>query len=395
MRDRLLRNTIAIALPLGSALVLLACSQVLGLTEPEPYDAEGVVGDADPRDDGSARIDGATADGAPGCTADLLHDEKNCGACGHGCRGAACQAGRCTPVLVTTARQISALTVDGTSIYFGDGDGFGTNAIVRVEKDGTNRRIIANLAADPGFDSMAVVGPILYWAGTPGIRSCAATGCTGAPLIVTNASRAHDVTQLLAPGSARNVVWLNDARTRVEFQQLDGGVGQLTTLSPATVTDSFCVQLRSAPTFTSAYVTDPAGDRLLVLPRIGVVKPVIAGALTCTLAVTADRIVYADLTHIWAAPIEPTGLGKPVVVANLRDGQPRDLTADDRYVYWHTFTLGAPSMLRASLTGNATTPEVFVEGFDYVTRTAVDAEWLYFVTSGNSGVGARIWKVAK
>ena len=277
-------------------------------------------------------------------------------------------------------------------MYFGDGDGFGTNQIVRVRKDGSGRATFVSLASDV-FRSMLISGTFLYWAGQAGVRGCPLTGCT-VPQVITNDPRPRDLTTLMVSGSARSVVWLNDVEHRVSFLQLDGGVGVLTPLT-ATAGAESCVQVRSAPPFDFAYVTDPGADRLLSLPRIGVVKPVLSNALTCMLAVTANRVVYGDLGHIRSAAITPNGLATPVVVADLKGPPPESLATDDRHVYWHITGSNGPSVLRVGVDGVTLTPEVFVDGFDYTTGIALDADWLYFVTSGNSGIGSRIWKVAK
>lgn len=56
-----------------------------------------------------------------GC-ADLLTDPKNCGACGHDCRGGTCAAGACASISLVTSVTVSWLDADDNGAYFVKGD---------------------------------------------------------------------------------------------------------------------------------------------------------------------------------------------------------------------------------------------------------------------------------
>ena len=52
------------------------------------------------------------------CSADLANDSSNCGFCGHGCAGAACNAGLCAPVTISIEPDVRQLAVDAEDRVF-------------------------------------------------------------------------------------------------------------------------------------------------------------------------------------------------------------------------------------------------------------------------------------
>lgn len=97
-----------------------ACSALIGIKNitDAPSDeadggglSDGSASDASPSD--------AIADGGGACNADLSHDPKNCGRCGHDCLKGDCDGGRCTPVAVSSSEvDLEELRVAGDRLLY-------------------------------------------------------------------------------------------------------------------------------------------------------------------------------------------------------------------------------------------------------------------------------------
>ena len=124
-----------------------------------PADGGGGGVDAPGGDDSGSDsplvTDGPTDDGCPtgfgrcggGCTVQLAVDPKNCGACAHDCKGAACLDGICQPTVVATGQNNpSFLAVDNGVLYWTN---IGDGTVVRANVDGTGRQIIATGQSAP------------------------------------------------------------------------------------------------------------------------------------------------------------------------------------------------------------------------------------------------------
>jgi hypothetical protein len=101
--------------------VLSACSAIVGIKNltPGPSD-EGDASTLSDADDGGAEaLFDAAGDAAAACDADLSRDPNNCGSCAHGCAGGPCDAGRCTPVVVTSPEaNLAEIRVVGDRVLY-------------------------------------------------------------------------------------------------------------------------------------------------------------------------------------------------------------------------------------------------------------------------------------
>ncbi|MFO0548245.1 MAG: DUF5050 domain-containing protein [Polyangiaceae bacterium] len=134
----------------GVALLVQGCTQALGV---EDRNYEGGGGG------GGASGGGASGGAGGGDCVDLLHDEHNCGACGHDCLGGACDTGQCQPFVVSTTPSASALSAikcdpgpDG-EVYWSRLD---EGAVFRVPKSGGEAEMIfanSNWVRDIALDA--------------------------------------------------------------------------------------------------------------------------------------------------------------------------------------------------------------------------------------------------
>jgi hypothetical protein len=111
------------AIAAAAGISLVACSAILGLTDPTTDNSIGAA-------DGSGGNDGSNSDGAandgnteaasscPGVN--LTSDPENCGACNHSCLGSTCTNSACDPILLVDDPTLAPryMVEDTTSLYF-------------------------------------------------------------------------------------------------------------------------------------------------------------------------------------------------------------------------------------------------------------------------------------
>jgi hypothetical protein len=144
---------------------------------------------------GCSGSNGAHPPEGPSC-GDTTTDPNNCGTCGHGCRGGACQSGACVTlppgVLASGQRTPASVVVDATDVFWVNrGTRSGTDGtysgaqIVKCAKNGCNNAPtvlatgswtqITNLAIDHGY---------VYWGADEQIFKCSTNGCNGRPTVL-------------------------------------------------------------------------------------------------------------------------------------------------------------------------------------------------------------------
>jgi hypothetical protein len=198
------------------AICLVACSAILGLTDPT---LDNTVGDGGGSGDGSAG-DGQVADGgkgndggdaAPTCPAgdDFTTDKNNCGTCGHDCLGGLCVASKCQAVILASNQDSPfGIAVDSTNVYWtnyslsGDDDA-GTVAACPI--GGCPNPNAPTILVAPAHHPIGVasVDGNLYWtaSGTDAagyidgnIGSCKLPGCTPQSLSPKNLNSPAGIT---------------------------------------------------------------------------------------------------------------------------------------------------------------------------------------------------------
>ena len=154
---------------------------------------------------------------------DTSADRDNCGACGHGCLGGACEAGACRPiVLASTQRRPIDVAVDAAHVYWINGGlGQRDGAVMSIRKDGSASATIASGQRRPS--GMALDGSYVYWvsAGDGSVQRAPLRG--GAPeVLVTGQRGPHSI----AVG-ALGIYWTNGDGGTVSFLGASGEVKTL------------------------------------------------------------------------------------------------------------------------------------------------------------------------
>ncbi len=127
-----LGNVARFAIACSAGISLVACSAILGLTDPTTDNSIGAA-------DGSAS-DGASNESSASCGGvDLTTNSQNCGTCGHDCLGGACAGGACQPVLVVSSPTTIApffMAESSDTIYFSNAHTeVGVSSVASIAKD--------------------------------------------------------------------------------------------------------------------------------------------------------------------------------------------------------------------------------------------------------------------
>ena len=134
-------------------MVATGCELVFPFSDPDAS-----VGDTPPGDDANT------------CGADLANDPLNCGSCGHACGGAACNAGLCQPIELTTRpNPIADVEVSVMHVYWIEG-----GLVHRMPKDGG---LVEMLTGPDNASAIAVDLLRLYWIQNGVVMRCLQTSC--------------------------------------------------------------------------------------------------------------------------------------------------------------------------------------------------------------------------
>jgi hypothetical protein len=350
--------------------------------------------DAGPSSDGSSSdaptadqwpTDGTPSDDGGGCSADLSTDSRNCGACGHDCRGAACAARVCAPTVIAQGLDGPAqLLVDATNVYFSTSGGAATSALLVCPLAGCagTPTVLATGAGSPIAD-IAMDATNLYWVSNFSLMSCAKNGCSNPSKIASAGLRPSG----LALDAAGNIYWSDIAS------------GLMTCLiSNCAATMAALFNYNDQPAFPAVY------NGQLFWASEGVSTQAIEG---CTLTscnapinlaganspagLTVDGVaVYWTEGNLGAVRSVPPSGGNTSVLATVQNN-PRGMASDGAFVYWAN---GGGTIMRVPVAGGALT--VLASGQSSPLRVALDAEYVYWTNQGQSGqLDGSVLRVAK
>lgn len=320
----------------------------------------------------------------------LENDPLNCGACGRDCRGGACSAGRCQPLVLGSGYvNPSALALSETHVYFREG-AQGAGRILRIPKGGGPVQVIAQGVSN--LVGVALGGEQLYFASgnaaTLGEGQVLRANLDGSELRPFSPLRAPGIFSVIVPGLnvyyterspmgtlvyRAGLLSLNQAGAgaEVEFASVPGALLSMTVNSGCMfyVAQGAPQQLlrKCAPGDTAAvhYAGDggeisfqPAAStdagylyfsQGSTLSRIGLQPPAapepLASGQVSAPTVDADALYYTAPTAELAGPgcssayalyraSKQPGAGAPALVLPPPLACPTQLAVDDSAIYW-------------------------------------------------------------
>lgn len=362
--------------------LVLSCRGVLGLGDPEPYptDASTVITPI-----GETPV--VTADAAACGNANLVSDPKNCGRCGHDCRGGRCERARCSPVAMTTSDS-EVFAVQGGKVYTVD-----KGIIIRAESATERFQVASTSIGKPR--SMIATSTHIVWSGDEtGVRVCSVTGCGADDPLQLSASGKNTgpVVDVPALNQLYPYLWANYTDFTVEKAKDPGTPVVLSTNTH--VAENPC-PAAFAPIDAGAILFDTPAKHFLVYPAAEPAGRDAGSADTqCALASNGTSVFYTDSTTIWRSTVSPDGTLAPRVVFAQNIVAPKVLAADDEFVYWAAST-AETDIVRCRVSGCEGAPEVMVEAIPTVQALVLEGAFFYFNVLLNPTLGRVIYRVPK
>ena len=402
---------------LASGVALTGCSALIGVNDIYVSgETEGGAAADSARDstftDSDLQSDGGAETGP--CVADLQNDVKNCGRCGHDCRGGTCAAGKCQAVelAVVANAPFNHIVVSTQHVFVSTQINLTTEVggLWRVPKSGGG----AELYVPASFryaEQMAIVGDTLYFTvddeptnGTTqfgGFYSCPVIGSAPcAPTLLASADSPGGVT------TDRGRVFYSDDATGKGWMVYTPGGG-----APTVFIDGYGPLSSMFVDGTSAFYsyttfTSPQRARLIeayadggIVERYNYESPtaedgVLLGSPNALLFTAYD---FANTSEGVVRRIPRNGTVLPCSYGGVTNKRPYGLYFDANRIFWTNQGEGAAGsfagggVLACDLAGCCAAADELWSGTGQPTALTGDADAVYWVTRSGSGV----WKVAK
>ncbi len=348
------------AIALSIAIFLVACSALLGLTDPTLDNSIGDSGGSDgPIGDGAAG-DGNSeaASSCPGIN--IATDPKNCGACVHDCLGGACNAGACQPVLIVNDTRIAPryMIEDSTTLYFSNARSDTLiSSIAKVAKSGIDgsapAQVLGNFG-DPDGGNTKIIYPYqvslsatdLYVALTAdeyigndylgGIAKCSTTTC---PADVAD--------NLYIPQIDSYAVFSDGTQIAYGYSDLlDGGLGsqqnEARVYFPTGNTTTTLVNVGAAATVNFVVIDGPTiyiatSSGIYTTDQTGTAGPKLATVDAEQMVVSNGVVYFISLPSAGAASVQSVpaagGTAPTILATGTYLNTPTGLAIDSSYIY--------------------------------------------------------------
>jgi len=323
---------------------------------------------------------------------DLTSDSDNCGACGHGCQGGACNAGLCPAVTLATLSWVpQGIALDASNVYWTQLDNTGTNGSVWKVPVGGGAPVALVSAGLLSPHGIAVDGTNVYWTnegsavGTGTIMSIPIVGGAAA----TIASGLGVPLGIAVAGS--RVSWTDRDVPSTGFGpvlSMAAGGGAVTTLASGQKQPDD-IAANSTTVFWSTFtgntvMSAPAGGGAVTSLYVGTQATLVE--LT-GIAIDDTHLYFGDTTGaLMRIPLSGGAVQTLATVAN-----PRRLAVDATSVYVITNDSTTQRVLKVPKTGGA--PLVLASNAPPAPlpakSVAVDGTSVYWLTGG------AVMKVAK
>lgn len=338
----------------------------------------------------AATPDAQTDGGTTGCSADLNADSKNCGYCGHDCRGGACSAGVCDPTIFAAGiNGAGGIAVDATNVYF---TAYFTGNVESCPLSGCGVAPKILSSGDVGSNDIKVDATSIYWAnegagvGGGSVKKCTLPGCTQPTTI----------------GTGTLVEWVQIDASRVYWTSSYDGVVSSCPLAgcggnPTVIASGLTVPWGIAVDASNVYLTiwngsinAPAtnGGEIAICPLAGC-----SGKPTALSSVENQpwQIVVDGTTAYWTnfkdSSVKSCALpscSNPTIIAS-GEGGPSGIAVDAKNVYWTNYTSG--SVRVCDKTGCDKMSATIAVGQNHPNNIVLDATNVWFTNLG-SGTGS-------
>jgi hypothetical protein len=332
-------------------------------------------------------------------------DPRNCGACGHDCRGALCARGICQPEVVLSAPgAITTLTLTASELYFttegADAglDGAPSNAVVEWPTTGTldGGVVVASGQSQPM--NVRIDGNALYWVDRAPdknrVLTCARDAC--APTTFLQGPALTIVTDVAIDDGHRVYVLMDDEPDYATIIRACPPSGCLDAGGPPFATTTTCGVTNLVFDKASVYwssgsvANDCPGGAIHGCPITGCTLP----PVSIVRVNNSVRLAGSAAGLFYAAPDAIVGLRfpdlTPLPIASLDQAAGVDIAADDTTVYWLE-TSGL--VRRAPAAGGPVL--TLADGQTKAHAIGLDAEYVYWVATSASGAGDVVVRVAK
>lgn len=369
------------AFVLSAALALASCQLLAGLEDRAPTEPPDDADDEADVADGGDAAESMECEicGTASCV-DVTSDPKNCGYCGHDCRGGACSSSMCPPVTIPWDAEgglpsIGNLTVDDTHLYFST-----DTAILRVPKNGG---AIENVAAKSSVNALRVAGGIVYYTQLAGqLVVGSVPGDGGAPSLVA----ALDASPAIAPMAVDSPVIFFANGTGILSVLVDGGA--LATVLPESLayetivrvavdaTDVYFLHfpVSGSPTTSKlerASRSGSDGGATLLWSDLGV-----AG----TIAIAGGNVFWSDRKKVYRLPTDG-GVQWAILAQTEADA----LVTQGGELYWLLIADPGRITVLPQAGGGNPKPLPLAVGLSFSKNIATDDAWVYFDDKGGGG----------
>jgi sugar lactone lactonase YvrE len=285
--------------------------------------------------------DGSSPDGSAdsGCGS-TVSDPKNCGACGHDCRGGSCRNGACQPWVLVSTNELPSwdglypyhLAVDATAVYFTDyvlGAGWtwkvgkeGGVASVVIPLDEAEARVEYCLSSGENAHSIIGDGSSIFWAGCAHrLRRLDASG---------QITRIGEVPALFIAGDRTTIfaTHYDSSKNNGVLSAVDKQGGPATTIGSDLGSPGYL-----AVDDHHVYFTDAINGRVMKIAKQGgAAQMLVASPWPQGIAVDATAVYFADGRQGTISRIPLDGGSASVLASGQR--VPVAVATDVEHVYW-------------------------------------------------------------
>jgi hypothetical protein len=386
----------------GPVIACAACNALLGNDDPTLR--------ADAETEAGAGAEAGPEAASPPCDgAVLATDPANCGACGHGCLGGACQDGGCQPVLIAGDQQVpTGLAVDGDPagwVYWTLYDVPGHVLRKRKAEASASIETVYAPAATSGETPMelALDATHVYWTSNDSYGTYGSIHWANQDGTDPHGFRFGGYGANIALDTAA-IYWLERGPGQVLRLPFDGGPSDVQSLflEPPDGGDRGGYDIAVEPGAAGrVFWTD--SQTLAVIGKDGTGYEVLAGpnpqnAYAGPVALDADSLYFTGPTGRVLMKTDKSyrcpGFGQcpQVIVDSTYVASPGHLRLDGAHIFWGNNSDGR--IVRAGLDGSA--PTVLAQAVGGVDGFALDDQAIYFTVQYSSAGGrGSVWRLAR